>query len=323
MLPRSLKFSKIFFCYFLSMAWVQFEVIQGYGQGILFQDRPFDIQGHRGFRGRWPENTWVGMKAALEAGVTTLEMDVVMSRDGQVLLSHEPWMNPEICDGPGVIREPRFAPLNLYQMDYAQIRTYHCGSPHGHPRFVQQQSVESPKPLLSEILDSVRAYCQRNVREYPSFNIEIKSKPAWDGVYHPRVGDFVRAVVEVVALSGFKENCMVQSFDERVPGLVLQVDSALKRACLVEYTRVWSRTRLAGRTMDTWGEKAEVYSPHFRMVTKGTIKQMHKRGVKVIPWTVNNPMIMRRLIRWGVDGIITDYPDILVDLRQTRAGQTP
>jgi glycerophosphoryl diester phosphodiesterase len=292
------------------------------GQKSGFDKKSFDVQGHRGFRGRWPENTWKGMRAAMEAGVHTLEMDVVMSRDGYVLLSHEPWMNPQICEGAGIGKQEPES-LNLYKMDYSLIRTYQCGSPQGHPGFPLQQSYDSPKPLLSEIMDSVMNFCQRNSREVPGFNIEIKSRPGWDSLYHPSVHAYVRSVVEVIHRSGLKERCMVQSFDQRVPVLVHRLDSTLATACLVEHRRVWSRSSYAQTVMSTWGRGSGVYSPHFRMLTRGTVKKLQGMGIKVIPWTVNKPLIMNRLMRWGVDGIITDYPDILVGLRQTRAGQTP
>lgn len=293
-----------------------------WGQGFVSLQNKFDIQGHRGFRGKWPENTWVGMHAALEAGVTTLEMDVVMSKDREVVLSHEPWMSTEICEGPG-IGEGNAEPLNLYRMDYAQIRSYNCGSPKGHPRFPQQRAVVAYKPLLREIMDSVQAYCLGKGRDLPNLNIEIKSKAAWDGLYHPQIHDFVQAVVAVLGSSGMKERCIIQSFDERVPALVWQVDSGLQSACLVEYRRVWSRARFAEKVMGNWGKHAKVYSPHYLMINRRTVKQMQRRGVEVIPWTVNKPSMMKRLMRWKVNGIITDYPDILVSLRQTRAGQTP
>jgi glycerophosphoryl diester phosphodiesterase len=179
------------------------------------------------------------------------------------------------------------------------------------------------KPLLREIIDSVQAYCIGNGRNLPYLNIEIKSKAAWDGLYHPQAEDFVQAVVAVIGSSGMKERCIIQSFDERVPALVWQVDSGLQSACLVDYRRVWSRARFAEKVMGTWGKQAKVYSPHYRMLSRRAVKQMQRREVEVIPWTVNKPLMMKRLMRWKVNGLITDFPDILVRLRQTRAGQTP
>lgn len=274
----------------------------------------FDLQGHRGYRARWPENTWVGMKAALDAGVATLEMDVVISKDRQVVLSHEPWFNSEICGTSDA--------LNLYQLNYDQIRSYDCGSPKGHPRFPLQQIGPSPKPLLSEIFDSVRAYCNSKGRVLPLWNIEIKSKKEWDGVYHPLPEDFARLVLDVVKASGMKDRCMIQSFDRRIPRAVYAVDSAVELVVLEEYRRNPFRTRVAIGALDAVGVPVGTYSPQYRMVTKRLVRRMHQRGIRVVPWTVNKPQAMRRLVRKGVDGLITDDPGIFMDLKHPRAGQT-
>jgi glycerophosphoryl diester phosphodiesterase len=275
----------------------------------------FDLQGHRGYRARWPENTWVGMKAALEAGVTTLEMDVVISKDRQVVLSHEPWMNTEICGTSTA--------LNLYQLDYAQIRSYDCGSPKGHPRFPKQQIGPSPKPLLSEIFDSVRVYCDAKGRVLPLWNIEIKSRAEWDGVFHPHPEEYVRLVLDVVAASGMKDRCMIQSFDRRIPRWVYAVDSTLELVVLEEYRRTPFKTRVAQRSLGDVGLEVGTYSPHYRMVTRRLVRRMHQRGIRVVPWTVNEPRTMCGLVQKGVDGLITDDPGIFMELKHPRAGQTP
>jgi len=275
----------------------------------------FDLQGHRGYRARWPENTWVGMKAALDAGVATLEMDVVISKDRQVVLSHEPWLSTEICETASA--------LNLYQMDYAQIRSYDCGSPKGHPRFPLQQIGPSPKPLLSEIFDSVRAYCNARGRVLPLWNIEIKSKKEWDGVYHPLPEDFVRLVLDVVKASGMKDRCMIQSFDRRIPRCVFAVDSTMELVVLEEYHRNPFKIMVAKRSLDAVGVPVGTYAPQYRMVTRRLVQRMHQRGIRVVPWTVNEPQAMRRLLQKGVDGLITDDPGIFMRLKFPRAGQTP
>jgi len=206
----------------------------------------FDLQGHRGYRARWPENTWVGMKAALEAGVTTLEMDVVISKDRQVVLSHEPWMN-----------------------------------------------------------------------------IEIKSRAEWDGVFHPHPEEYVRLVLDVVAASGMKDRCMIQSFDRRIPRWVYAVDSTLELVVLEEYRRTPFKTRVAQRSLGDVGLEVGTYSPHYRMVTRRLVRRMHQRGIRVVPWTVNEPRVMCGLVQKGVDGLITDDPGIFMELKHPRAGQTP
>jgi glycerophosphoryl diester phosphodiesterase len=275
----------------------------------------FDLQGHRGYRALWPENTWLGMKAALEAGVATLEMDVVISKDHQVVLSHEPWMNTEICATPSA--------LNLYQMDYAQIRSYDCGSPSGHPRFAHQRPWPSPKPLLKEIFDSVRVYCKDMGRVLPLWNIEIKSRQEWDGVFHPSPEDYVRLVLDVVTASGMKDRCMIQSFDRRIPPCVFALDSTVELVVLEEYRRNPFKTKVAQCTLDAVVVPVGTYAPQYRMVTRRLVRRMHQKGIRVVPWTVNEPKAMRRLLQMGVDGLITDDPAIFMRHKFPRAGQTP
>lgn len=287
-----------------------------------------EVQGHRGFRGAWPENTWAGMKAALDAGVHTLEMDVVLTRDGQVVLSHEPWINPEICAGTdGRSLRPsngRTANAdqsesasdyrlqhNIYTMDYALVRRYPCGSPEGHPRFSKQRSIPACKPLLSEVFDSVQKYVRETGTSLPCWNIEIKSKPEWDGVFTPGPDSMVARVVRVLQASGLKESCVVQSFDPRVLRALAAEDGSVARCLLLEYGRTLFPTRVALKALNQLGVEVKVFSPNYRLVSPRMLRRLHAQGLRVVPWTVNNALDMRRLHRMGVDGLITDYPDIL------------
>jgi len=153
----------------------------------------FDIQGHRGCRGLLPENTIEAFKKAIDLGVTTLEMDVVISKDNQVLLSHEPFLSHEIAlDLNGnEIAEKEEKNFNLYQMNYAQIKQYDCGSKI-HPRFSEQEKIKTFKPLLSEVIDFAESYIQKN---YPGrkiqYNIETKSDPKGNNLFHPKPKEYV------------------------------------------------------------------------------------------------------------------------------------
>src|SRR4249920_1281485 len=146
----------------------------------------FDTQGHRGCRGLMPENTFPAMKTALDLGVTTLEMDVVITKDKKVVLSHEPFFNHEITTKPDgtYVTEPEEKSLNIYKMDYEEVKRYDVGMK-PHPRFPQQQKIKVFKPLLSDLLDSVQHYMTTSKRPMPYFNIETKSAPSTDNLYHP------------------------------------------------------------------------------------------------------------------------------------------
>lgn len=268
--------------------------------------RPFDLQGHRGARGHWPENSIPGMLRALDMGVTTLEMDAVISADRQVLLSHEPFLSHEFCllpDG-GAIPEAEERSYNLYQMTYAEIAAFDCGSK-PHPRFPQQQKLRVSKPLLAEVIDSAEAHARRTGRPAPLYNIETKCSPEGDGVYHPEPETFIGLLAEVVRSRNTAARTTIQSFDPRTlqAGRQRHGSLGLKWALLVE-NEDGLEANLA-----RLGFTPDIYSPDHRLVTAELVQQCRTRGMALIPWTANEPDEIRRLLELGVDGIISDYPD--------------
>ena len=154
-----------------------------------------DIQGHRGCRGLYPENSLPAFSKAIALGVHTLELDVVISKDHKVVVSHEPYMNHEIAlDVYGnAISQDNELNHNLYQMSYDNIKRYDCGSK-VHPRFPEQKKLNVYKPLLEEVIDLADELTNKTIR----YNIEIKSLPEYDGIYSPPVEEFVQLVIEVI-----------------------------------------------------------------------------------------------------------------------------
>lgn len=267
-------------------------------------DVPFDLQGHRGCQGLMPENSLPGFRHALEIGVTTLELDVVISADSQVVVSHEPWLSPEFCaDTAGRrVNSDSEVRYNLFEMFYAEIRQYDCGSL-PHPRFPKQQKLPTYKPLLREVLDSTESHARRLERPLPFYNVEIKRRPEWDDVFHPEVGTFVDLVLAEVKASRAKERIIIQSFDPKTLRLVRKADSTIPLALLIE------NERTPAENLATLGFVPEIYSPYFRLVDEELIRYASQNDMKVIPWTVDDPADMQALIARGVDGIITNYPD--------------
>lgn len=267
----------------------------------------FDKQGHRGCRGLMPENTIPAMLLALELGVTTLEMDVVISKDNQVLLSHEPFFNHEISTKPNgeAVMEKEEKQLNIFRMNYADIKKYDVGML-VHPRFPQQQKMKAYKPLLSEVFDSVRAYCERKNRPLPFFNIETKSLPVGDGLYHPRPAEFVDLLMQQIQRAGMEAYVTIQSFDFRTLQYLHDKYPNMATAMLIEEDD-WSGIETQ---LSALGFQPTVYSPHYRLITETLLRFCHSRNIKVIPWTVNSKTEIQRLRKMGVDGIITDYPDL-------------
>ena len=267
----------------------------------------FDKQGHRGCRGLMPENTIPALLHALELGVTTLEMDVVISKDNQVLLSHEPFFNHEISTKPNgeAVMEKEEKQLNIFRMNYADIKKYDVGML-AHPRFPQQQKMKAYKPLLSEVFDSVRAYCERKNRPLPFFNIETKSLPVGDEVYHPRPAEFVDLLMYAIQRAGMEAYVTIQSFDFRTLQYLHDKYPKMATAMLIEED---DRSGIEAQ-LSALGFQPSVYSPHYRLITETLLRFCHSRNIKVIPWTVNSKTEIQRLRKMGVDGIITDYPDL-------------
>ena len=158
--------------------------------------KSFDWQGHRGARGLAPENALPAFLTALSfPKITTLELDVVISADGKVVVSHEPWLNAKIClDAKGnSLNGKKKEEVNLYKMDYKEIKKCDCGS-RGNPSFPEQKGIFAYKPLLSDVVNEVQRYAKKANKSMPQFNIEIKSDPSSDGIFTPEVNVFAEIV---------------------------------------------------------------------------------------------------------------------------------
>ncbi len=260
-------------------------------------------------RGLLPENSIPAFTRALELGVTTLELDVVISKDKQVLVSHEPWLSSEICMGPDGNPIPDAGSrqtYNIFQMTYAEIREFDCGSKVVES-FPQQEKIPTYKPLLSEVIDSTEAYLSHNGGQV-FYNIETKSQPKGDGIYHPEPKEFVSLLLQVLEEKKLEGRVIIQSFDPRTLQEVHQQAPNLATALLIGS----GQGNEAKTQIEQLGYKPPIYSPNWQLVDAAMIAYLHEEQVKVIPWTVNEEADMRSLIDLGVDGIISDYPDRLI-----------
>lgn len=269
----------------------------------------FDKQGHRGCRGLIPENTIPAMLHAIDLGVNTLETDAVVTKDKQVILSHEPFFNHEISTKPDgtPVSEAEEKSLNIYQMPYAEVKKYDVGQK-PHPRFPKQQKLPVHKPLLGDMIDSVENYCRIHKKPLPQYNIETKSQPATDGQYHPEPAEFVELLVAVINQKGITDRVIIQSFDLRTLQYLHGKYPHIKTALLVEE----EDTQPFARQLQHLGFIPTVYSPAHTLVTPLLVKQCRDAGIGLIPWTVNNLTRIKTLKKMGVTGVITDYPDLFL-----------
>jgi glycerophosphoryl diester phosphodiesterase len=261
-----------------------------------------EIQGHRGCRGILPENSMIGFEKAIDLNVATLELDVVISKDHKVVVSHEPFMNHEIVlDLQGnPIPESEEKKYNLYQMTYDSIRQYDCGSKH-HPRFPKQEKVKVTKPLLDEVIAMAEAKTEQRIR----YNIEIKRKPLYDKVYSPPVDLFVKLVLEVIEKHNLGDRVNLQAFDLETLREIKRQAPRMPLALLVD------ENESIDEKLKQLGFKPEIISPYFKLLTQENVRAYQEKNFLVIPWTVNEKEDMNQLIDWNVDAIITDFPNLL------------
>jgi len=269
-----------------------------------------DLQGHRGCRGLMPENTIPAMIKALDLGVTTLEMDLMISADKKVVVSHDPYFNENITTTPeGKTLSKGEGPSRLlYKMTYDSIRKYDVGLK-PHPDFQRQQKMAAYKPLLSELLKATEGYAGKMDKPV-LYNIEIKSKPQTDGQRHPPVEEFVDLAMAVINEANTGNRTVIQSFDPRALQVMHRKYPSIKTSLLVE----GDDKKTIEKQVADLGFIPQYYSPHFSLVTPELVKYCHSNGMKLVPWTVNTVDGMKKLVALGVDGIISDYPDLYSQL---------
>jgi len=268
-----------------------------------------DVQGHRGCRGLFPENSLPAFKKALDLGVPTLELDLVISKDKKVVVSHDPYMNHEIALDPSGNEIPKAdeQSYKLYTMTYDSIKTYDCGSKF-YPKFPKQQKIKTYKPLLEEVIDLAETQSHHTIR----YNIEIKSLPEWDGVFTPKVEEFVALALKIINAKGIANRVTMQSFDVRALEEIKRVAPEIDTSLLVD----WNES--INRKLKSLSFKPDIVSPSFELITKRKVKKLHKKNIKVIPWTVDEEKDVNRMIDYKVDGIISDYPDRVMHILAVR-----
>lgn len=264
----------------------------------------FDLQGHRGARGVRPENSIPAFILALDSGVTTVEMDLAITKDKQIVVSHEPWMSAAICLQPdgSPISSSEEKTFNIYQMDYERVRAFDCGS-RGNEKYPEQVKMKTAKPLLRDAIIAIEHHIKSYSLYEVDYNIEIKTTPAGDGKLHPSPEVFSDLVFNLIDQYLPLERVVIQSFDFRVLKYWHEKYPDVRLSALID------NAKTVDANLRALGFQPSVYSPYFKLLTREKVDYLHKLKIRVIPWTVNETSDMQKFLEWKVDGFITDYPD--------------
>jgi len=273
----------------------------------------FTIHGHRGCRGLLPENTIPAFHKAIDLGCHYLELDVVVTKDKEILVSHEPWLNHEICLAPdGQKLTPKNEKsYNLYEMDYNTIKQIDCGSI-GHPRFPLQVPTRTYKPSLREMIDNMEAYTQQKGLLPIGYNIEVKRVPEDDHTFHPDGREFTRLLIEILKEKKVLHRTQYQTFDIESIHIAKELAPELRLSFLVD------NDKSIGENFQDLGFITPVYGPYFQQIDQAMMDYANQHKIEVIPWTVNEKTAMHRLMDLGVAGLISDYPNRVVEVLQER-----
>jgi glycerophosphoryl diester phosphodiesterase len=275
----------------------------------------FDLQGHRGARGLAPENTLPAFAAALSIGVTTLELDVGVTRDGVVVVHHDRTLNPAIARGPDGRWLEKRGPA-IHSLSYAELQRFDVGrlkpgSDYGRPFAAQQPADGARAPKLADVFELARRAGNRTVR----FNIETKISPqAPDETLPP--AEFARAVVAEIRKAGVASRSAIQSFDWRTLAVV---QAEAPEIATVHLTG--QKPADAPRKVAEAGGR--IWSPNFNAVDAARMKEARALGLQVVVWTVNEPAQIAAMLALGVDGIISDRPDLAREEMSRRGMKLP
>jgi glycerophosphoryl diester phosphodiesterase len=309
----------------------------------------FDLQGHRGARGLRPENTLPSFEAALDAGATSIETDLHLTRDAFVVLCHDPRLEyPPVAAPPAQRDAQRSGSCAgrpaIRSLDLADLRRCRADRNPDPARFPDQDPTITPLagafaqarglepygiPTLDDLLHFVQAYAgeegeragksgaQRRRAADLWFDLEIKRVPfspetIGDGYDGRKPGLLEERVVTAIRAAGVVGRTRVRSFDHRAVALLRGLEPGITGAVLVDETAPLDPGELARRA------GADLYCPSYRFVDEEVVHRAHAAGVRVLPWTVNEPDHWRRLLDWGVDGLTTDFPDRLAAFLRER-----
>lgn len=254
--------------------------------------------GHRGCRGILPENTIIGFNKALSLGADGIEWDVIVNKDNQLVISHEPYADAQYCLDPqgNTFSKKKEKDYNFYQMDLDEIQSFDCGT-NGNTKFPSQQKIKSVKPTVQEAFKLLEIADK-------TILFEIKSEEKDYGIFQPEPSKYAEIIAQEVENYEFKSNIIFMCFDANLLNEL--------HAILPDFRYVYL-TYLPMKPIKSFLTDIE-FTPYALgmyhvTISKKDVKKANLEGVKIFAWTVNNKKQCEKLINSGVEGIITDYPD--------------
>jgi len=266
----------------------------------------FDIEAHRGGRGLMPENTISAMLNALKMGVNTLEMDTHITKDGKVVVTHDDNLSPDFILQPNGEEIPKGKKFTIYQMDYADLKSFDTGSKY-YSKFPQQQKIKTHIPLLCALIDSVQNEIKTKNFKQVFYNIETKCSEKGDGILHPNPEIFVKLLMDVIQEKNIAPYVVIQSFDKRTLQILHQKYPQIRTSYLI------SNKKSFEENIKNLGFNPYILSPEFKLINQELVQKCHNSQIKIIPWTVNSIDEINKLKILNIDGIITDYPNLLLN----------
>jgi glycerophosphoryl diester phosphodiesterase len=296
---------KKFLISLLLVVFLIFSCKQAKDKEIVKESDPvtIQVQGHRGERGHMPENSIAGFIEAIKDSVDVIEMDVVISKDRQVVVSHEPYMSSKYVSNPEgePIEKEKEKSYNLYEMTYDSIRKFDIGK-RGNSDFPEQRKMSAYKPLLTEVIDSAENFISKNNLKPVGYNIEIKSVKEEYDLTQPKPEEFVNLVMNVLEEKSISGPVNIQSFDPEILKEMHKYYPDMKLAYLVYKEGIQ-------KNLEELDFVPQIYSPSYQLVkNKAFVDSIKALNMELIPWTVNDTIAIRKMINLNVDGIITDFP---------------
>ncbi len=261
----------------------------------LFAQQSFKISGHRGFRGLYPENSIIGFQKAIEIGADAIEFDVVVNKDSQLVVSHEPYIDPTYCISKGENIAANLKSNRIFNMTQQEIENFDCGSKI-HPKFKDQLKISVTKPLLQTVFDSVDF-------QDKTILFEIKYKYG-DTLNYPSLETYTNIVLNEANASKYKSQIIFMSFDAAILNQIYQMDSTSKLVYLV-----YQPKRNVLLFLEHLSFNPYALGLFYLTISKKKIQILNKKGIQTFAWTVNSEKKAQKLIKAGVDVLITDFPD--------------